>query len=129
LDTNHLSPLVTVGHPLRERVLDSIEDGDTFAIAVPALTELLFGISLLPRALRNLQEWDRLENSFTYYDISRVEAEYAAKLRVGLRRKGWQLATVDALIATVALRYDLILLTTDRDFSIISTLKQENWLD
>jgi predicted nucleic acid-binding protein len=36
---------------------------------------------------------------------------------------------VDALIATVALRYDLILLTTDRDFSIISTLKQENWLD
>jgi hypothetical protein len=28
LDTNHISPLVTVGHPLRERVLDSIEDGD-----------------------------------------------------------------------------------------------------
>jgi predicted nucleic acid-binding protein len=35
---------------------------------------------------------------------------------------------VDATIAAGALHYDLVLLTTDRDFAAISDLKQENWL-
>jgi len=38
------------------------------------------------------------------------------------------LATVDALIATIALRYDLILLTTDGDFTSVASLRLENWL-
>ena len=48
--------------------------------------------------------------------------------KVALRRQGWQLETVDALIATVALQNNLILLTTDHDFGPISELQQENWL-
>ena len=40
----------------------------------------------------------------------------------------FQLETVDALITAVALRYDLTLLTTDRDFNAVPQLKQENWL-
>ena len=128
LDTNHISPLVTIGHPLRKRVLRSLEAGDTFSIAVPALTEMLFGISLLSRARQNLQEWERLKFSFNYYDIGRLDAEQAARLQVVLRRRGWQLETVDALIAAVALRNNLTLLTADRDFGVISELEQENWL-
>jgi predicted nucleic acid-binding protein len=129
LDTNHLSPLVTISHPLRKRILDNLQnEDDTFSIAVPAVTEMLFGISLLPRAKQNLEEWGRLKFSFNYYDIDRLDAEQAANLQIILRRQGWQLETVDALIATVALRYDLTLLTTDKDFSILSDLKQENWL-
>jgi predicted nucleic acid-binding protein len=128
LDTNHISPLVILAHPLRKRVLNSLQAGNTFSIAVPALTELLFGISILPRARQNLEEWERLKSSFNYYDIDRQHAEQAAKLQVALRRQGWQLETVDALIATVALQNGLILLTTDNDFSPISELQQENWL-
>ncbi len=127
LDTNHISPLVTIGHPLRERILRCLETGDTFSIAVPALTEMLFGISLLSRARQNLQEWERIKFSFNYYGIDQANAEQAARLQVALRRQGWQLATVDALIATVALRNGLTLLTTDRDFAILE-IKQENWL-
>jgi tRNA(fMet)-specific endonuclease VapC len=123
LDTNHLSPLVTIGHPLHERVLQKLQNGDTFSIAVPAITELLFGISFLPRAKQSLAVWDSLKFSFNYYDIDRGDAEQAAKLRVLLRRQGWQLETVDALIATIALRNNLTLLTTDKDFKGISNLK------
>ena len=128
LDTNHLSPLVTVGHSLRSKVLERLQAGDTFDIAVPALTEMLFGISLLPRAKQNLEEWERLQSSFNYHDIDKIGAEQAAELQILLRRQGRQLETVDALIATIALRNDLILLTTDRDFSAIPQLTQENWL-
>jgi hypothetical protein len=49
LDTNHLSPLITVGHPLRNRILSLVKQGEGFNIAVPVLTEFLFGIQLMPR--------------------------------------------------------------------------------
>ncbi|HET7089669.1 MAG TPA: type II toxin-antitoxin system VapC family toxin [Anaerolineae bacterium] len=128
LDTNHVSPRVVAAHPLRRRVLSSLQAGDTFSISVPTLTELLFGISLLPRAKSNLAEWENLKTRFNYYSIDRSDAEQASALQIALRRRGRQLATVDALIAAVALRYDLILLTTDSDFDAIPDLKQANWL-
>lgn len=128
LDTNHLSPLVTLDHPLRQRVLQSLAAGDTFAFAVPALVELWYGLGLLPRAQQNLAEWKRLRPNFTCYVPDETDAEQAAKLRLALRRQGWQLETVDALIATVAIRYNLTLLTTDQDFEGIPQFKPDNWL-
>ncbi len=128
LDTNHLSPLVTHGHQLRDRVLLRVTQGDGFAIPAPALCEFLFGIQRVPRAATNMAEWKRLRVNFGYHDIRRKDAEDAANLQVLLRSQGWQLATVDALIAIVALRSEAILLTTDRDFAAISGLQQENWL-
>lgn len=41
----------------------------------------------------------------------------AAALHTRCRRAGVQLATIDALIAQLCIRYDATLLTTDRDFS------------
>lgn len=129
LDTNHLSPLVTLEHPLRQRVLQSLQaEAHTFAITVPALTETLCGLGLLPRAKQNLTEWTRLRPNFTCYIPDEADAEQAATLQISLRRRGWQLETVDALIAVVALRYRLTLLTADKDFSPIPQLDQENWL-
>jgi predicted nucleic acid-binding protein len=128
LDTNHLSPLVTLAHPLRMRVLQSLQLEHTFAITVPALTEMLFGIGLLPKAKQNLAEWQRLRPDFICYIPDESDAEQAAELQISLRRRGRQLETVDALIAAITLRYDLTLLTTDKDFSYIPHLKQENWL-
>ena len=40
----------------------------------------------------------------------------AADLRNHCRRKGVQVGTIDALLARLAIRYELRLLTTDRDF-------------
>ncbi|MCL2464283.1 MAG: PIN domain-containing protein [Micrococcales bacterium] len=40
----------------------------------------------------------------------------AADLKNTCRRAGVQIGTIDALIAQVAIRYDLTLLTTDQDF-------------
>ena len=128
LDTNHLSPFITLDHPLRQILIDRLQQGDTFSIAVPALTEFLFGIQTIPRAVLNIQEWQKYHNAFNYYDIRRDDAEQAATLQLELRRRGRQLHTVDALIAAIALRYNLILLTTDRDFQAVIGLAQANWV-
>ena len=41
LDTNHASPLVTLSHPLRERIRQRLDAGDSFAVCVPVITETL----------------------------------------------------------------------------------------
>ncbi|MEZ4727478.1 MAG: type II toxin-antitoxin system VapC family toxin [Caldilineaceae bacterium] len=128
VDTNHLSPLVTIDHPLRTTVLRRMQDGDQFAVAAPALAEFLFGIQSVPRARRNMVEWNRLYPLFVFYHVDQSDAEQAATLQLELRRRGRQLHTVDALIAAVALRYDLTLLTTDKDFQAVPGLAQEDWI-
>lgn len=109
-------------------ITTSLEQGNRFAIPVPALAEFLFGIGQLPRATQNQAIWNNLAKHFDYYSATPADAVSSAKLRIHLRKRGWQLATVDALIAVIALRYDLVLLTTDKDFSAIPGLAIENWL-
>lgn len=128
LDTNHASPLVTVGHPLRTKILDHREDGDSFAICVPVILETKFGIGIIPRAKSNLEEWRRLNPLLTIYAVDATDADVAVDLQLSLRKTGWQLASFDALIAAIALRYELTLLTTDKDFQAVEGLKTENWL-
>jgi predicted nucleic acid-binding protein len=129
LDTNHLSPLVTLDHPLRNKILLQIKAGDLFAIAALALNEFLFGIGTTKRAQQNWQEWEFLRPSFTYYRIDVDDAEKAARLRINLRTRGRQLEAIDSMLAIIALGNDLTLLTTDKDFLVVPSLKQENWMD
>lgn len=128
LDSNHASPLVTLSHPLRLRILEEIDRGHTFAVSVPVLTETLFDLHMLPSLARNIAEWSRLRQAIRCYKVDEADAETAAGLQAMLRKKGWLLETADALIAATALRYGLILLTADKDFSAIHDLKHENWL-
>ena len=44
----------------------------------------------------------------------------AAALRTTCRRHGMQVGTIDALLAQLCIRHDLVMLTTDRDFSHIA---------
>lgn len=128
LDTNHASPLVTLGHPLRQRALERLEAGDTFAVCVPVVAETVFGIGILPRAAQNRVEWARLQPLLPCYVPDEADAVSAAELQIALRRQGRQLETVDALVAVIALRYALTLLTTDGDFRVVPGLPHENWL-
>lgn len=47
---------------------------------------------------------------------------HAAELRNRCRRKGVQLGTIDALLAQLCIRYELTMLTTDRDFHHIAAV-------
>ena len=128
LDTNHASPLVTTGHPLRARFKEHLESGDKFFIAAPALTELWFGFLHTPRSHANRAEWEQLETVIGTFNIDATDAKTAASLRYVLRRKGNVLQVIDSLIAAVAIRFEITLLTTDQDFIPVPGLKTENWI-
>lgn len=128
LDTNHLNRLIDPRHPLRARFVAHLGQGDAFSIILPIITETVAGFSILPRAAQSWTEWQTIRPSLTLLPLDETDALDAAALQVALRRRGWQLATVDALIATTALRYDLTLLTTDGDFAAVPTLRTVTWL-
>lgn len=128
LDTNHLSPLVTLGHRLIKKVEQAGINGAEMAITVPVLAEFLFGIGMAPRFEQNYTQWLNIRSGFIFYNLDRQLTEQAAQLQVVLRKVGRQLFLADALIAVVALKYDLVLLTTDQDFQAVPYLVTENWL-
>lgn len=128
LDTNHASPLVTQAHSLRRRVLNAIQVGDTFALTVANLAEVLYGIGTLPRAAQNRLEWERLRPTFRIYAVEEQDAAESAEIRIRFRRHGRQIGAIDAMLAAITLRYGLTLLTTDADFSAVPDLQQANWL-
>lgn len=82
LDTNHLSPIVTIDHALRRRILAQFRLGDRFAITTPVLFEFLFGIRSLPRAAQNMEIWSRIKADFLYYPIEPQDAEQAVSLKL-----------------------------------------------
>ncbi len=128
IDTNHLNRLIDPGHPFRARFVARLRAGATFSTILPIITETVFGFSILPRAARNWTEWHTIRPSLVLLPLDETDALDAAALQVALRHQGQQLATVDALIATTALHYDLTLLTTDGDFAGVPTLHVESWL-
>jgi len=127
-DTNHLSRLINPGHPLRAQFVACLAHGDTFAVILEIITEAVAGFSILPRAARNWTEWHTIRPSLFLLALEESDALDAAALQVALRQQGRQLATVDALIATTALRYDLTLLTLDSDFASVPGLRVATWL-
>lgn len=127
-DTNHASVLVTRTHPVNQRITSQVAAGDRFHISLLAIMETVYGFSILPRATQNAAEWAAIRPSLRLVGVDEQDALNAAALQLQLRRQGWQLATIDALIATASLRYSLILLTTDRDFRRVPNLITENWI-
>ena len=82
LDTNHAAPLVTLHHPLRQRVLDALDQGDTFAINTLILSETLYGIGVVPRAIQNREAWAQLQPHLIYYGLEKHDAERAVELQI-----------------------------------------------
>ena len=62
----------------------------------------------------------RLMEVLDYREIQRGDWEQAGKTARRLRRRGLTVPLIDTLVATLARRYDLQVLTTDRHFEQLS---------
>ncbi|TGK38481.1 PIN domain nuclease [Leptospira gomenensis] len=102
-------------------------EDDIFVTGI-ILQEILTGI-------KDQKIFSEIEDQFRYFNfLSPTEKDHieAAKLRNLLSKKGIVLATIDALIAQIAITHNLILATYDNDFlrlSGITKLKTLNFED
>lgn len=149
LDAAHARAFETLGHPLRDRIQERIGAGDLFYSDVLIVDQALhlFGVQshpphystervettlrmlgVQPQPTRQTAEWDIKGSLFKIVETDAVDAAIAADIQAALRQQGRGIATVDALIAAVARRANLVLLTTDDDLTAVPSLQVENWI-
>lgn len=100
------------GAPEVQALRTALETGDTVVCTGLVLQELLQGFAG-PKARDGIL---RRFSALPFVSPDRGDHVEAAELRNHCRRKGVQLATIDALIAQLCIRHDLTLLSADADF-------------
>lgn len=90
----------------------ALEHGDAIIGTGLILQELLQGFSGAKARASLIERFAALP----FVNPERQDHVDAAELRNLCRKKGVQLGTIDALLAQLCIRHDLLLLTTDRDF-------------
>ena len=129
-DTNHATPLIVPDDPVRLRF--EAMPAAKFHLCPVVAGEVRYGFRDMRDQRRGraaLVAWGALTTRFVPLPIDIHDGETAVDLRLDERRRGRQLKLPDALIAAIALRHDLTLLTADRDFDRIPGLRVENWLN
>ncbi len=92
LDTNHASPLVTLHHPLRKRVFEAMQAGHKFNDCVPVLSEVWYGISALPRAIKTAPSGDKSAKLSLAFRLMRRMLKWQpnCKFRCGCKAINWK---------------------------------------
>ncbi len=129
LDTNHLSDLIEPVSALRDRLVQAQRQGEVFGICIPVLCEFEAGICQFTDPDPVRRGMDRmLRQSIRIWPLDRPLATIYGKIYVDLKRRGRALSRVDIVLAAMAKRDRLILLTSDRDFEALPEIRTENWL-
>ena len=94
----------------------ALTSGDSVYVTGLILQELLQGFAK-PKATHQIIEYFKVLPLIVPDRDDHIEA---AEIRNGCRRNGIQIGTIDALLAQLCIRHQLLLLTTDQDFKNMS---------
>jgi hypothetical protein len=110
--------------PIVRRLRDALDGGDGVFTTGLVLQELLQGFQG-PKAR------DAIVDRFAALPLlipDRTDHIDAAELRNACRRSGIQVGTIDVLLAQLCVRHDLVMLSTDQDFSLMAPhVGLSNW--
>ena len=103
-------------HPEITRLGDALTRGENVFTTGLILQELLQGFRG-PQAAESIIE--RFA-ALPFVAPTRADHIEAASLRNACRRRGIRIGTIDALLASLCIAHDLVMLSTDRDFGRIA---------
>jgi predicted nucleic acid-binding protein len=107
-------------HATARALIRALETGERMVTTGLVLQELLQGFSG-PKAQEQIV--DRF-SAIALVVPDREDHVSAAALRNHCRKKGIQVGTIDALLAQLCIRHELVMLTTDEDFGPIARLSE-----
>ena len=99
-------------HPAVSRLGDALVRGEHVFSTGLILQELLQGFRGAEAAGSIIERFAALP----FITPTRTDHIEAAELRNTCRRRGIQVETIDALLARLCIRHELVMLSTDRDF-------------
>ena len=103
-------------HPAVSRLGDALTKGEHVFTTGLVLQELLQGFHGPSAAQSIIERFAALP----FVTPTRADHVEAANLRNACRRRGVQVGTIDALLASLCIAHDLVMLSTDRDFARIA---------
>jgi tRNA(fMet)-specific endonuclease VapC len=125
LDTNVLIHAVR-GRPPGVRAHLQQQSPEDVAVSSITIAELWYGAEKSDDPTRKREAWEAVLAPFEVVAFDRGAAEHHARIRYLLRQR--PIGERDLLIASIALAYDLTLVTHNaKEFSRVPRLRVENW--
>ncbi len=129
LDSNHLGQAVSSSSRVRKRLETARRAGARFGTCVPVLCEIEAGIQQVERPREYRQNLRRLLAHVRLWPLDVKTARFFGEIYHELRRQGRVLSQVDMMLAALARQMRLTILTTDRDFEALPSIRTQNWVD
>jgi tRNA(fMet)-specific endonuclease VapC len=127
LDTNHVAKAVRPSSPVYRRIYDERRRGRRVGTCIPVLCEIEVGRRQVVNPDAYRRGLDDLLRKVRLWPLTRMTAEHYGEIEADLKRRGRVLSQVDLMLAALCRELDLMLVTTDKDFTALPWLKTENW--
>ena len=126
LDTHHATALWR-GHPALVAKVAGATDAKVH-VCMPTVGELWYRVFDSARSSENETTLRAFLERFQPLDFDAAAVREFGLIKVALHKISRPIPEVDAQIAAIARARDMIVLTADQYFSVVSGLKVENWL-
>ena len=108
-------------------IAGKIDKAKEIHIPVIVLGELYYGALYSTQVEKNIQQ---IKNIIVIYNILMIDEETTiayGNIKAALRKKGKPIPENDIWIAALAMRYELVLITRDKHFKEIESIKVKSW--
>lgn len=122
LDTNAIIAMMNSNPKIAPILLEA-----TIYLPLIGIGELYFGAQNSVRIAENLKRVEEVRIKYTVLDCNYETARVYGEISAQLSKKGRPIQHNDIWIAALALQYDLTVLTQDKGFEYIDTLKRKTW--
>jgi tRNA(fMet)-specific endonuclease VapC len=126
LDTHHATALWR-GHPALVAKVAGASDAKVH-VCMPTVGELWYRVFDSAKASENEAALRAFLDRYPPLEFDATAVREFGLIKVALHKISRPIPEVDAQIAAVARARDMIVLTADQHFSVVSGLKVENWL-
>jgi tRNA(fMet)-specific endonuclease VapC len=127
LGTNHLSVAINPVSTLRETIYQRQRAGVRFGTCIPVLCELEVAVQHSSHTDSYRRQLHKVLQRVRLWPLDQATARLYGEIYLDLRQRGRMLSQVDIMLAALAKRMSLIILTTDRDFEALPHIRTENW--
>ncbi len=127
LDTNHLGQAVTADSTVRKHLEEARKFGSRLGTCIPVLCEIEVGIRQVRYPDEYRRNLGRLLRYIRIWPLNFETAQIYGEIYHDLRQQGRFLSQVGMMLTALARQMRLTLLTTDRDFEALPTVRTADW--
>lgn len=108
-------------------IANKIDKAKEIYIPVIVLGELYYGALYSTQIEKNIQQITTVTLNYNILSIDEETTNAYGNIKAALRKKGKPIPENDIWIAAIALRHELVLVTRDKHFKEIDSLKTKSW--